>query len=53
MRSFFLLVGGWLLATHLWAAAPAPRFLLLDPAALATYRTAYKAGHQPEVTQVR
>jgi hypothetical protein len=53
MRRLFLLVGGWLLATRLWAAAPAPRFLLLDPAALATYRTAYKAGHQPEVAQVR
>jgi len=55
MRSFFLLMGSWLLATRLWAAppAPTPRFLLLDPAALGAYRTAYKAGHQPEATQVR
>ncbi|WP_305009412.1 alginate lyase family protein [Hymenobacter mellowenesis] len=33
-------------------AAPAA-FILLDPAALAAYKTAYKAGHQPEVTRVQ
>lgn len=55
MHSFLLLLGGWLLAARLWAAppAPTPRFLLLDPAALATYKTAYKAGHQPEAQQVK
>ena len=49
-RLLFLLVG-WLLALPLAAAPPA--FLLLDPVALAAYKTAYQAGHQPELAQVQ
>jgi hypothetical protein len=51
MSRFLLVLAGWLLALPLAAAPPA--FLLLDPAALAAYRTAYRAGHQPEAAQVQ
>jgi hypothetical protein len=51
MRRLLLLLTGWLLAMPLAAAPPA--FLLLDPAAMAAYKTAYQAGHQPEAAQVQ
>lgn len=51
MRRLLLLLTGWLLAMPLAAAPPA--FLLLDPAAMAAYKTAYRAGHQPEAAQVQ
>jgi hypothetical protein len=51
MHRLLLLLAGWLLALPLAAAPPA--FLLLDPAALAAYKTAYRAGHQPEAAQVQ
>jgi hypothetical protein len=51
MRRLLFLLAGWLLALPLAAAPPA--FLLLDPAALATYKAAYQAQHQPELTQVQ
>jgi len=51
MHRLFLLLAGWLLALPLAAAPPA--FLLLDPAALAAYKTAYRASHQPELAQVQ
>lgn len=51
MNRFFFVLVGWLLAMPL-AAAP-PTFLLLDPAAMAAYKTAYRAGHQPEAAQVQ
>lgn len=38
---------------HAASAAPRPALLLLDSAALATYKTAYRAGSAPEATQVR
>ncbi|MVN76954.1 hypothetical protein GO988_11520 [Hymenobacter sp. HMF4947] len=56
MRNFFLLLAGWLLAARLVAqatpTAPTP-FLLLDPAAMAAYKTAYQQRHSPEVAQVK
>jgi hypothetical protein len=51
MRRLLLLLAGWLLALPLAAAPPA--FLLLDPAAMAAYKKAYQAGHQPEAAQVQ
>lgn len=50
-----LLLIGWVLNTPVPAVAkPAPAaFILLDPAAMAAYRTAYKANHQPETQQVK
>jgi hypothetical protein len=51
MHRLFLLLAGWLLALPLAAAPPA--FLLLDPAAMAAYKKAYQAGHQPEAAQVQ
>jgi len=51
MHRLLLLLTGWLLAMPLAAAPPA--FLLLDPAAMAVYKTAYRAGHQPEAAQVQ
>jgi hypothetical protein len=51
MRRLLFLLAGWLLALPLAAAPPA--FFLLDPAALAAYRAAYQAKHQPELTQVQ
>lgn len=51
MHRLLFLLAGWLLALPLAAAPPA--FLLLDPAALAAYKTAYRAGHQPEAAQVQ
>jgi hypothetical protein len=51
MHRLLFLLAGWLLAMPLAAAPPA--FLLLDPAALAAYKTAYRAGRQPELTQVQ
>ncbi|WP_210520126.1 alginate lyase family protein [Hymenobacter terricola] len=53
MRIFFLVLVGWLFAGQpVVVAAPAP-FLLLDPAAMAAYKTAYQAHHQPETAQVQ
>lgn len=51
MRRSLFVLAGWLLALPLAAAPPA--FLLLDPVALAAYKTAYRAGHQPEAAQVQ
>jgi hypothetical protein len=51
MHRLLFVLAGWLLALPLAAAPPA--FLLLDPAALAAYKTAYRAGHQPEAAQVQ
>lgn len=51
MHRLLFVLAGWLLALPLAAAPPA--FLLLDPAALAAYKTAYRAGHQPEGGQVQ
>lgn len=51
MRCLLFLLVGWLLAWPLAAAPPA--FLLLDPAAMAAYKKAYQAGHQPEAAQVQ
>jgi hypothetical protein len=52
MGKFLTLLAGGLLAARLAAAAP-PAFLLLDPAAMATYKTAYQAHHAPEEAQVQ
>lgn len=51
IRTLISLLLGWGLTLPLAAAPPA--FLLLDPAALAAYRTAYRAHHAPEATQVQ
>jgi len=51
MHRLLFVLAGWLLALPLAAAPPA--FLLLDPAALAAYKTAYRASHQPEAAQVQ
>jgi hypothetical protein len=51
MHRLLLLLAGWLVALPLAAASPA--FLLLDPAAMAAYKKAYRAGHQPEAAQVQ
>jgi hypothetical protein len=48
MRNLLLLLAGWLLAAPLLArVAPSapPAFLLLDPAAMAAYKAAYRAGN--------
>ena len=53
MRLILLILLGWLWAGPPGAgAAPAP-FLLLDPATMAAYRAAAKAGHPPEAAQVQ
>ncbi len=51
MRHLLSLLVGWLLALPLAAAPPA--FLLLDPATLAAYKAAYRAGQQPETGRVQ
>ncbi|MDB5270707.1 MAG: alginate lyase family protein [Hymenobacter sp.] len=55
MRVFLLFLMWWVLgAPGLAAATAAPAaFLLLDPAAMAAYKTAYKAGRKAETTQVQ
>jgi hypothetical protein len=55
MRWLFLLVVGWVMSAPALAAATAApvAFILLDPAAMAAYKTAAKAGHQPEAGQVQ
>jgi hypothetical protein len=56
MRSFFILLTGWLLAARLviQAAPVAPTgFILLNPTAMAAYKTAYRGGSKPEVAQVQ
>ncbi len=52
MRKLLFWLAGWLLVTQL-AMAASPAFLLLDPTAMAAYKAAYRAGHQPEATQVQ
>jgi hypothetical protein len=51
MHKLLVLLAGWLLLAHAAQAAP-PAFLLLDPAAMAAYKTAYQAHHAPEEAQV-
>ncbi|WP_201983400.1 alginate lyase family protein [Hymenobacter rubidus] len=56
MRPFlFFLTLWWVMSAPARAAATAApaAFILLDPAAMAAYKTAYKAGHQPEAAQVK
>jgi len=56
MRRFLLLLAGLLLSLprQTWAApSEPPRFLLLDPTALAAYKAAYRAGSASEATQVQ
>ena len=51
MRILLFALIGWLTSA---AAAAAPvAFILLDPAAMTAYKTAYKAKHQPEAAQVQ
>ena len=51
---FCLLLSLWLLSfTAARAAFPAPKLLLLDPTALAAYRTAYQAKSPAETTAVQ
>jgi hypothetical protein len=52
MRKLLVLLAGWLLLAPAAQAAP-PAFLLLDPAAMAAYKTAYQAHHAPEEAQVQ
>jgi hypothetical protein len=52
MRKLLVLLAGWLALAHAAQAAP-PAFLLLDPAAMAAYKTAYQAHHAPEEAQVQ
>ena len=55
MRLALLFLVWWAMSAPVLAAATAApaAFLLLDPAAMAAYKTAYKAGHQPESQQVK
>ncbi|MBF9223864.1 alginate lyase family protein [Hymenobacter ruricola] len=55
MRFLILLLVGWVMSAPAPAAATAApvAFILLDPAALAAYKAAAKAGHQPEAAQVQ
>jgi hypothetical protein len=56
MRLFLLFITWWVMSApgHAAAtAAPAASFILLDPTAMAAYKTAYKANHQPETAQVK
>ncbi|MGY3086995.1 hypothetical protein ACVWYF_000021 [Hymenobacter sp. UYAg731] len=55
MRVVLLFLTWWAMSVPALAAATAApaAFILLDPAAMAAYKTAYKAGRQPEAAQVQ
>ncbi|WP_460553911.1 alginate lyase family protein [Hymenobacter daeguensis] len=55
MRLVLLFLVWWAMSAPALAAATAApaAFILLDPAALAAYKTAYQAGHQPEAARVQ
>ncbi|MBJ6108795.1 alginate lyase family protein [Hymenobacter sp. BT523] len=55
MRLILLSLVWWAMSAPVLAAATAApaAFILLDPAAMAAYKMAYKAGHQPEAARVQ